>query len=381
MKKTIFTAILISTVVFGTSFAQIEISMPDTYWSTEMEIAFDVDVSGLNLDSTGGNQTWTFDQPLTATDGFIKKVPVDSTDWAAEYPEANWAMLYLQYIPEFVVFGFTIPDTLIDTYYYQSMGESWIQEHGMGFNHPLVFDTTSFKYPEPSQTFPNPLTKDAAAWDEVRQIDIKQLFLFAASIKDSSHIQVNGWGDLTLASGTYPCLQLKRNETRTVKVGTLADTTVSTVTYQWLTSDFRTALTITGWETDGGIFQEAIYLLRAKSEIPTPVVCDPACDPLSLIQKEFALTQNYPNPFNPVTEISYHLPERAEVELTVYTILGQEVAVLSQGFQEAGTHISMWNGKNAKGVNMPGGVYFYRLRMTSQNSATNILTRKMTLLK
>ncbi len=86
---------------------------------------------------------------------------------------------------------------------------------------------------------------------------------------------------------------------------------------------------------------------------------------------EFYLTQNYPNPFNPETVIEYHLPLKGKVTLTVYNILGDEVAVLAQGEQEAGNHRIVFNGSD-----LPSGIYLYRLK------AQNVVeTRRMILLK
>jgi hypothetical protein len=81
----------------------------------------------------------------------------------------------------------------------------------------------------------------------------------------------------------------------------------------------------------------------------------------------FKLYQGYPNPFNPVTTIRYELPIQAKVKLTIYNIMGQEVAVLVNKTQNAGRHAIKWNASNE-----PSGIYFYRFE-TPQKQFTNKL--------
>ncbi len=89
------------------------------------------------------------------------------------------------------------------------------------------------------------------------------------------------------------------------------------------------------------------------------------------LPESFSLSQNYPNPFNPVTEIRYALPKDCQVRLEVYSILGQRVATLVEGTQEAGYKAVRWD---ASGV--ASGIYFYRLQ-----AGSFVESKKMILLK
>jgi hypothetical protein len=74
------------------------------------------------------------------------------------------------------------------------------------------------------------------------------------------------------------------------------------------------------------------------------------------VPTEFALRQNYPNPFNPSTVIAFDLPTAADVSLTIYDILGREVARLASGQRHAGRYQETWDAGD-----FASGVYFYRL--------------------
>jgi hypothetical protein len=86
---------------------------------------------------------------------------------------------------------------------------------------------------------------------------------------------------------------------------------------------------------------------------------------------DYVLHQNYPNPFNPATNISYALKSNGKVRLSVYDVMGREVAVLVDGIQSAGNHEVQFSG-----ANLTSGIYFYKLQTAAQ-----VITRKMTLVK
>jgi ligand-binding sensor domain-containing protein len=85
----------------------------------------------------------------------------------------------------------------------------------------------------------------------------------------------------------------------------------------------------------------------------------------------FTLYQNYPNPFNPSTTIEFDIPERTNVKLVVYDILGREVETIIDKELEPGKYKVNFNA-----TNLPSGVYFYTLR-TPKFTKTN----KMLLIK
>ncbi|MEK7262904.1 MAG: T9SS type A sorting domain-containing protein, partial [Bacteroidota bacterium] len=74
------------------------------------------------------------------------------------------------------------------------------------------------------------------------------------------------------------------------------------------------------------------------------------------LPKEFSLEQNFPNPFNPTTTIKFALPVDANVTMKVFNSAGQEVAVLVNGFREAGFYEIKLDAKK-----LASGVYFYKL--------------------
>jgi hypothetical protein len=75
------------------------------------------------------------------------------------------------------------------------------------------------------------------------------------------------------------------------------------------------------------------------------------------IPGDFQLSQNYPNPFNAKTTISYSLPKAGSIILTIYNLLGQKVATLFDGIQQAGENKVVWDAKD-----VTSGIYFYRLK-------------------
>ena len=86
---------------------------------------------------------------------------------------------------------------------------------------------------------------------------------------------------------------------------------------------------------------------------------------------DYLLAQNYPNPFNPTTTIEYSVAKAGNVKITVYNQLGQQIATLVNGTQNAGSYRVTWNA-----AELPSGMYFYKLE-----AGNKVHLRKMMLIK
>ena len=75
----------------------------------------------------------------------------------------------------------------------------------------------------------------------------------------------------------------------------------------------------------------------------------------------FKIAKMYPNPFNPVTQIDYTVDQAGELRLSVYNILGQEVAVLHNGYQTEGEFKVTWDASS-----LSSGIYYMSMVMNGQ---------------
>ena len=80
------------------------------------------------------------------------------------------------------------------------------------------------------------------------------------------------------------------------------------------------------------------------------------------------LHQNYPNPFNPVTNIIYEIPFSADVQLSIYNLLGQKVHTLVNETEKSGTYRIQFDGSS-----LSSGVYFYRLTVRGTSMVKQLI--------
>lgn len=97
------------------------------------------------------------------------------------------------------------------------------------------------------------------------------------------------------------------------------------------------------------------------------------------IPETFALQQNFPNPFNPTTKITFSVPQKADVKLEIYNMLGQKIRTLVDDQFEAGIYEDVvWDATDNNGNLVANGIYYLVLVSDAQNFKQ---VRKMVFMK
>ncbi len=86
---------------------------------------------------------------------------------------------------------------------------------------------------------------------------------------------------------------------------------------------------------------------------------------------EFSLNQNYPNPFNPTTVISFTIPQKSNVKLTVFNLLGEKVATIINEIKNPGDYKIEFDGSR-----LSSGMYIYRIEADKYVSSKKMILVK-----
>ena len=135
-----------------------------------------------------------------------------------------------------------------------------------------------------------------------------------------------------------------------------------------------------GTVTDSTIYIYRIFAYNANTisdyspEITVEVLT--SVEEEKVIPTEFSLNQNYPNPFNPTTTIKFGLPSQADVNLSIYNLLGQKILDLAKGNYSAG-----WHTINFDASQLTSGIYIYSISAHGSQGKNFVQSKKMILLK
>ncbi|MBE0432787.1 T9SS type A sorting domain-containing protein [candidate division WOR-3 bacterium] len=97
----------------------------------------------------------------------------------------------------------------------------------------------------------------------------------------------------------------------------------------------------------------------------------PSQDPVRTLQLNIS-----PDPFVHMTKINFEVPAAAHVTLKIYNKAGQYVTTLMDSRQNAGLQSITWDRRDARGAEVPNGVYFVRLTCDNAAATANIVVAK-----
>jgi len=117
---------------------------------------------------------------------------------------------------------------------------------------------------------------------------------------------------------------------------------------------------VVGWVNGNGVLDgpnvslDSFQIMKAEATAVEP-------QSISEVPSQYSLSQNYPNPFNAETRIQFAIQEAGHVSLKVYNVTGQLVRELVDETMPAGSHSTVWNGRDETGQALASGVYFCRM--------------------
>ena len=95
-----------------------------------------------------------------------------------------------------------------------------------------------------------------------------------------------------------------------------------------------------------------------------------------VIPNEFTLSPAYPNPFNPNTHIDLRIPITDRVDISIYDILGRQVANLNRRVLVSGNYKFSWSGTNDQGKTLASGTYFVMVKYRENTQIQKLLFLK-----
>ena len=96
-----------------------------------------------------------------------------------------------------------------------------------------------------------------------------------------------------------------------------------------------------------------------------------AADDPNWIPTEFAYRQNYPNPFNAQTALRFDVPQQSRVRITLYNIMGQEVARLVDQAYAPGRYRVLYDASA-----LPSGMYLVRMSAANYSKIGKMMLLK-----
>lgn len=289
----------------------------------------------VNIGGNGANQQWSISFPVV-NQGSYSFIDASIMPQADSFPSAT----------------FCSADTedFDGTDYYYSLSQNEYRELGYVMNR---HDPIITIYEPGKLLMPLPLSYSVQSWTSVSRTSL-DLFGIVIEDVDSSVYEIDAWGTMVTAFGTFEVLRIHQYIYMRVYLNGELSAADEAEQYKWID---RSGLAVVSIYRPGidSTFTSGQVVIRALSN-PNETASLPT------VVTNVQLAQNYPNPFNSNTQIQYNLPQLANVNLRVFDILGREVATLVSGeMQSLGQHVVNWNGRNNAGIGVATGTYVYRI--------------------
>ena len=322
-----------------------------SYSASNIKVTMDVGTS-----SNVTPQTWTSPVVVFTDSSRLDNVLPSSTPYSANFPGAAYAQ------------SSTTTQTGLTIQYFQFFGLSndslyniGLAEHAYGSIKGQPIDTSIINYITKFDVH-LPVQLGGSTPHSPDTTDIGGGFIQVVTSTET----YDAFGTLNLPNGSFQALRSKKVETTSVYSGSTLTNSYSSYSFSWITreGDQLQVSADTGASSGTVTLTDVSVSLvgatpatsvKAKSELPA----------------RFELKQNYPNPFNPSTAIEFQISNRDAIRLSVYNVLGQEIATLVNQTLDPGTYTAGWNA-----ASMPSGMYMYRLQ-----AGNAVETKKMLLIK
>ena len=300
----------------------------------------------IDIGSLGGGNNWDFTSLQNGTTTVLTSVVPSTTPHISEFPGADIALYSMGMYggEQAEIWGYSQLNGSFDF-----MGSAIVLASQPG-------DLFTIKDNPPSQEAVFPLSYNSnwmQTYTETSALNGTPLFTATYSID----VTVDAYGTMTLPGGaSYVALRSRYVESD--GINTIVDynfISVEGARVSLYTSDPNPPTT--------GVINIDGYSWNTQ--------ISSAVEELDNLAEDYSLSQNYPNPFNPSTTVSFSIPEVSFVSLKVFNSLGEEVETLVAEELSAGNYKYDWSG-----INLPSGIYFYKL-----TASEFVQTKKMILLK
>lgn len=296
-----------------------------------------VDTTGISQGNSGSNQTWNFTNLTILDSSDTYYVSANGTPYASSFSSSNLASTY---------------DNGSTYAYYTTSSSSWTfngigsQVFIMAYSNPATYLTYPFNYgSNQSDNFAATYVSNNITWYRTGTINVTG----------------DAWGTINLPFGSFSnSLRIKFIQTikDSANIGGFPVVVNTTETsYYWFAPNKKFEV-FSIRQVEGGKMNQSQFSGGSGSKWVAfnrnqPIGIKPINGNVPVI---YGLSQNYPNPFNPNTSINIDIPKSSFLKLTIYDVLGREVAVLVNQNLNIGSYLVTWDASD-----ISSGIYFYTL--------------------